>query len=156
MKRIYLDDIRTPIESGWIVVRTWEDFVDTVNEIGLDNIDTISLDHDLGDTAMHEYRNNVSKHYRLDYDNIDEKTGYDCVKWLVNYFYTIYPERLEMSYTERKRIDIIFPKVVIHSANPIGSANMMGYINNFFKNEGKPQSCIRIQIEHTIHHEANN
>ncbi len=56
MKRIYLDDIRTPIESGWIVVRTWEDFVDTVNEIGLDNIDTISLDHDLGDTAMHEYR----------------------------------------------------------------------------------------------------
>ena len=156
MKRIYLDDMRTPVESDWIVVRSWEDFVVAVSEIGLDKIDTISLDHDLGDTAMYEYRNNVSKHYKLDYDNIDEKTGYDCVKWLVNYFYTMYPERLEMPYTERKRSDIMFPKVVVHSANPIGSANMMGYINNFYKNEGKPQSCVRVEIEHTIHHEAGN
>lgn len=156
MKRIYLDDMRTPVEPGWIVVRTWDDFVDAVTEIGLDKIHIISLDHDLGDTAMYEYRNNVSKHYKLDYDNIDEKTGYDCVKWLIGHFYNMYPERLEMPYTERKRTEILFPKVVVHSANPIGSANMMGYINNFYKNEGQPQSCVRVEIEHTIHHEANN
>jgi hypothetical protein len=156
MKRIYLDDMRTPKEPDWVIVRSYDDFVDMVDSIGLDNISTISLDHDLGDTAIHEFRHNGSKHYKIDYDNIDEKTGYDCVKWLVNYFYTMYPERLEMSYTERKRTDIVFPTVVVHSANPIGSANMMGYINNFLRNEGKTQNCIRVEIEHTVYHETNN
>ncbi len=30
----------------------------------------ISLDHDLGDSAMNEYYNNVSPNFKLDYDNI--------------------------------------------------------------------------------------
>ena len=38
----------------------------------------------------------------------------------------------------------------VHSANPIGSANMMGYINNYFKNCKTPQTCIRVEIKHTI------
>ena len=32
-----------------------------VEEVGIDNIELISLDHDLGDSAMNEYYNNVSK-----------------------------------------------------------------------------------------------
>ena len=51
-KRIYLDDVRTPIDKDWVVVRSYEEFVNKVNEIGLENIHLISLDHDLGDTAM--------------------------------------------------------------------------------------------------------
>jgi len=26
----------------------------------------------------------------------------------------------------------------------------MGYINNFLMNEGQPQTCIRVNIEHTV------
>jgi hypothetical protein len=41
-------------------------------------------------------------------------------------------------------------KVVIHSANAIGSANMMGYINNYRHINRLPQDCVRVQIEHTV------
>ena len=75
-KRIYLDDVRTPKdENYWVVVRNYEQFVETVSNTGLENIELISLDHDLGDTAMNEYFNNVSPNYKLDYNNILEKTG---------------------------------------------------------------------------------
>ena len=86
MERIYLDDVRTPTGDNWIVVRNYDEFVSKVNEIGLENIETISLDHDLGDSAMNEYHNNVSPNYTLDYNNITEKTGYDCTKWLVYHY----------------------------------------------------------------------
>jgi hypothetical protein len=148
--RIYLDDIRTPIDKNWLVVRNFHEFVNLVNKIGLNNISIISLDHDLGDTAMSEYYNNVSKNYKLDYNNIEEKTGYDAAKWLVNEFYELNENRINMSRFDKKQKPIKFPEVVVHSANPIGAANIMGYINNFLMNEGQKQTCIRVEIEHTV------
>jgi hypothetical protein len=50
--KIYLDDVRTPVDPEWIVVRNYEEFVQKVQDLGLENIELISLDHDLGDTAM--------------------------------------------------------------------------------------------------------
>jgi hypothetical protein len=135
MENIYLDDIRTPIESGWIICRNYHEFVKTVSKIGMENIEKISLDHDLGDSAIKEYFGNVSKNYVLDYDNITEKTGYDCAKWLV-----------DQSISTGKKL----PLTVTHSANPIGSANIMGYINNYLKNCRLPQTCIRVLIPHTV------
>lgn len=148
--KIYLDDVRTPVADDWCIVRNYDEFVAKVLEIGLSNINLISLDHDLGDTAMAEYFKNVSKNYELNYDNITEKTGLDCVKWLINHFYDINPKRINMSRYDKKNQPIKFPEVVVHSANPIGSANMMGYINNFLMNEGQAQTCIRVNIEHTV------
>jgi len=149
--KIYLDDIRTPNDKDWLVVRSFYEFVDLINKVGLNNIELISLDHDLGDTAMNEYYNNVSPNYKLDYENIEEKTGYDAAKWLVNLFYSLNEDRINMSRSEKKRDkNFYFPKVVVHSANPIGSANIMGYINNFLMNEGKSQDCIRVKIEHYV------
>lgn len=150
MVKIYLDDVRTPVADDWNVVRNYDEFVAKVLELGLSNINLISLDHDLGDTAMAEYFKNVSKNYELNYDNITEKTGLDCVKWLINHFYDTNPNRVSMSRHDKKNYPIKFPEVVVHSANPIGSANMMGYINNFLMNEGQPQTCIRVNIEHTV------
>ena len=150
MKRIYLDDIRTPTSNDWIVVRNYDEFVNKVTEIGLGEIDTISLDHDLGDTAMNEYFTNVSPNYKLDYNNIEEKTGYDCTKWIVDYFYEMNPDRIEMSRSKKGISKIKFPLVVVHSANPIGSANIMGYLNNFLMNENQPQTCVRVDIPHTV------
>jgi len=133
--RIYLDDIRTPLETDWVICRNYEEFVQKVSDTGLENIELISLDHDLGQTAIREYFKNTSKNYIIDYNNIHEKTGYDCTKWIVN-----------------KSIDeeIDLPTITVHSANPVGSANMMGYINNYLKNKRLPQNCIRVQIPHTV------
>lgn len=135
MHKIYLDDVRTPTDKGWRVVRNYHQFVDVIQELGLDSIDHISLDHDLGDSAMNEYYQNVKPNYRLDYDNIQEKTGMDCVKWLVDY---CLDNRSDM------------PLVTVHSANPIGSANMMGWINNYWMNMRKPQTCIRVKVPFTM------
>lgn len=135
MLNIYLDDVRTPTVEGWTVVRNYEEFVSTIMYHGLENIETISLDHDLGDGAMTEYYTNVRNNYRLDYENIQEKTGYDCCKWLVN---------------ESINKNIPLPKIFVHSANPIGSANMMGYINNYLMNCRLPQTCVRVSIPHKI------
>jgi hypothetical protein len=145
MIRIYLDDVRTPLDESWIVVRNYDQFVQKVEEIGLQNIDLISLDHDIGPSAMREYFQNVHPNYQLDYNNITEKTGMDCAKWLVQHFYDTNPNQSLLVRGE----PIQFPRVYVHSANPIGSGNMMGYINNFLMNEGQPQTCIRVNIEHT-------
>jgi hypothetical protein len=145
-RRIYLDDIRTPVEDNWIVVRDYNEFVKKVREIGVKNIDFISLDHDLGDTAMAEYFNNVSKNYVLDYNNIDEKTGYDAAKWLVNEFYSVNEDRINMTSEQKRKSDFIFPTVYVHSANPVGAHNICGYVNNFFKNEKQKETCVRVNI----------
>ena len=133
-QRIYLDDIRTPVDKNWTIVRDYEQFISNIMYIGLENIELISLDHDLGDSAIKEWHKNVYHNYTLDYDNITEKTGMDCVKWLVNQWMDGAP----------------IVDVVVHSANAIGSANMMGYINNYRHVNKLPQNCIRVQIEHTV------
>jgi hypothetical protein len=133
-KLIYLDDLRTPIDQEWIVVRNYDEFVDTINKIGLENIELISLDHDLGDSAMKEWHTNVYHNYTLDYDNITEKTGMDCTKWLVD------------QWIEGKPV----VTVKVHSANAVGSANMMGYINNYKHINRLPQDCIRWIVPHTM------
>lgn len=133
-QKIYLDDVRTPIDSTWVITRDYDEFVRKVTSIGLDNIEFISLDHDLGDSAMKEWHTNVYHNYKLDYNNITEKTGYDCAKWLVNQWLDGNPV-----------VD-----VYTHSANAIGSANIMGIINNYRHINKLPQNCVRVQIEHTI------
>jgi hypothetical protein len=136
---LYLDDVRTPKDDRWQVVKSYDEFVAHIKMNGLENYETISFDHDLGDTAMNEYYNNVHPNYTLDYNNITEKTGLDCCKFLV---------------AESMTTKIPLPQIYVHSANPIGSGNMMGYINNYFMNCRVPQSCIRVKIEHKI--EENN
>jgi hypothetical protein len=132
--RIYLDDIRTPVDKDWLVVRNFYEFVNLVNKIGLENIELISLDHDLGDSAMREWHKNVYHNYTLNYDNITEKTGMDCTKWLVE------------QWMEGKPV----VDVVVHSANAIGSGNMAGYINNYRHIHHLPQNCVRVKIDHTV------
>lgn len=149
MYRIYLDDVRTPTDKDWIVVRSYKEFINKIEEIGFSNISTISLDHDLGPSSMKEYFENVSPNYVLDYKNIEEKTGYDCAKWLVDYFYNINPHLLKTARNFKKE-KLLLPNIYTHSANPIGSANIMGYINNFLMNERQEQNCVRVKISHTV------
>ncbi len=142
--RLYLDDVRSPKDPNnewvdgvpqWEVVRSYDEFVAHIQKNSLENYEVISLDHDLSETAMKEFYNNVHPNYTLDYNNIAEKTGYDCAKWLV---------------AESMRTGVPLPQIYTHSANPIGSANIMGYINNYLMSCRLPQSCVRVKIEHTI------
>jgi hypothetical protein len=100
MYNLFLDDERNPEDVFWmkipdgdyIIVRTAEEFKQTINQKGLPNY--ISFDHDLG----------------------EDPNGYDCAKWLVDYCIK----------TDKK-----LPTYTVHSQNPIGKDNIIGYLENF-------------------------
>jgi hypothetical protein len=66
-KLLYLDDVRTPTSDEWVVVRNYDEFVSAIMLNGLGAFELISLDHDLGETAMIEYYNNVKENYNISY-----------------------------------------------------------------------------------------
>lgn len=134
-KYLYLDDVRTPKDDHWIVSRTYDDLVEQIKLHGLGSFEVISLDHDLGEQAMVEYYTNVKNNSTLDYSHIHEKTGYDAAKFLVS---------------ESMTHNIPIPLIYVHSANPIGAANMIGYINNYLKNCRLPTTCIFKLTPYTI------
>lgn len=119
MKKLFLDDIRNPIDccsymqyrgidlkqyhEEWDIVRNYKEFVEHINLVGLPDI--ISFDHDLADHLLDKDRNILS-----------EKTGYDCAKWLIEYC---------MDNNEE------LPKFIVHSMNPVGTKNIKDLLNNF-------------------------
>jgi len=137
---LYLDDVRVPTEGEWEVVRNYDEFVAHIKLNGLSAYEVISLDHDLGEGAMVEYYTNTKPNYELNYERIPEKTGMDCARFLV---------------AESMNEKIPLPAIYVHSANPIGAANMMGYINNYFRNCKLPEVCMKVKIEHTYTEELS-
>ena len=113
--KIYLDDLRTPCDNGWTIVRTYDDFVDVVMSVDLSKIEYISLDHDLG---------------------LFDKTGHDVVKWFVEYFYDINPDRVDMTIKDKQGNKAHVPMVTSHSSIVVGYNNIIGVVNSFYKNEG--------------------
>jgi hypothetical protein len=133
---LFLDDIRIPTDERWVVVKNYDEFVAHIRMNGLENYEIISLDHDLGHTAMVEYYTNAKTNYQINYENIEEKTGLDCAKFLV---------------AESMNTGIPIPQIFVHSANPIGAANIMGYVNNYLKSFCKlPMVCVQSHIPHYI------
>ena len=124
---LFLDDIREPIHAfaytrldiflkeDWLIVRDYDQFVETIDmkwEIHQAFPELIAFDHDLADA-----------HYGADVDtNFDEKTGYDCAKWLADFC------------TDN---ELKLPKWFCHSANPAGRDNINIFLNNFKKHQNK-------------------
>lgn len=81
-------------------VKTYKEFTQFILENGLPSY--ISFDHDLGD---------------FDSEG-NEKTGYDCAKWLVDYCLD-------------NNLDL--PKWYVHSGNIVGKENIEFLLNNFSK-----------------------
>ena len=129
--KIYLDDVRTPIDKDWIVVRNYEEFVNYITNNGLPYL--ISFDHDLADE--HYDPSMYSGNYDDVAKNFKEKTGMDAARFLVN---------LSMD------TGIELPKIYVHSANPIGSQNIISYINNYLESKGLEQTCASVSIDHFI------
>ena len=100
---LFLDDVRDPNKflndlRTWVVVRNYDQFVDTITNKGLP--DFVSFDHDL-----------EISHYGINLGDIKqlERTGYDCAKWLIEYcMKTSQP----------------LPNFQIHSMNPVGTINI--------------------------------
>jgi hypothetical protein len=129
-KKLYLDDIRIPKDESWKVVKSFEKFVQAIEQ---EFPDIISFDHDLGKFAMNDYyKNQYNGVDKINYSYINkngEMTGLDCAKWLIDY-------------CMNKSLSL--PKCYVHSANPIGSDNIMGLLNNFLKKvENKEPNVIR-------------
>ena len=137
---LWLDDTRNPLvsmngDSRWLVfspiepdkvvwVKSYDEFVSWITNNGLP--DAICFDHDLGNkvdpnASVEYYKGEISSYSLLPYDD-NEKTGYDCAKWLVDY-----------CIENNKSL----PLYNIQSANPVGKENIDNYLKNFIKNYGK-------------------
>ena len=123
--KLFLDDYRTPndayyytnnniyLKNDWVVVKNYNNFINYITEHSIPDI--ISFDHDLG---LEHYGNHVEGDV-IDYKQYNEKTGYDCAKWLIDY---IIDNNLNP------------PKMIyIHSMNPVGGNNIKELFINFNK-----------------------
>lgn len=99
--KLWLDDIRNPEvqtqEADWIWAKTPEDFKSFIIHFGIP--DVVSFDHDLGEC----------------------ETGYDLVKWMVNY---MEENCLQLPVNFEYRV---------HSANPVGAENIRKYLEGYKK-----------------------
>ena len=101
MWKLYLDDIRHPDDSNYIIARTVEEAQQLIEKYGVP--EHISFDHDLG------------------VDDVGNllPTGYDFVKWLVE---------MDMDGNIELSSDFTF---MVHSQNPVGAENIRVYLSNY-------------------------
>lgn len=99
-------------DNEWILVRSYNEFVTTINKLGLSKF--VSFDHDLSDCHYgHGLRGDA-----IPYDKYTEKTGYDCAKWLVEYC---------------MNKGVKHPPYMVHSMNPVGKQNIISYVESYNK-----------------------
>lgn len=120
---LFLDDDpgRIPHKLSWIelplvewtIVRNYNDFVNIIATNGLPSI--ISFDHDLGDGAYKEYFRAHHSDKTINYDNIKEKTGYDCAKFVANY-----------CVDNNKPLPVYY----VHSMNGMGALNICSILES--------------------------
>jgi hypothetical protein len=130
---LFLDDFRVPYNENsffkldaynligderyknldWIIVKNFGEFIKTIEEKGLPEL--ISTDHDLQDFHYYHYSKYITFTGKIDYEVV-EGTGYECIKWLIQY---IDNNNLKM------------PEILIHTQNPIGAENIKNLINNY-------------------------
>lgn len=127
---LWLDDLRNPLENNWLEfsplsppfevkwVKSYFEFVQWIKENGLP--EGICFDHDLGMIAALDARAEGMSKRQSRKVKQQEKTGYDCAKWLVEYC-------LDNQLT--------LPKYNIQSANPVGKANIEGLLQSFIRSQ---------------------
>ena len=121
---LWLDDVRDPFQNDWlnfspigknvgvVWVTTYQEFVDWIMFYGLP--DAVCFDHDLSD--LQAFKSSYPE--MVEDIECNEKTGFDCAKWLVDY-----------CMDNNKSL----PKYAIQSANPVGKENINSLLTNFNK-----------------------
>jgi hypothetical protein len=116
-KVLWLDDLRDPSQGQFKIwlnlafgenldvtwVKDYDEFVKYFKKNEMPY--AISFDHDLSNELT-------------DHPELNEKTGLDCAKWIVDYC---------MNNAVR------LPKYFVHSANPVGRENIQSYLDNYLK-----------------------
>lgn len=109
---LWLDDCCNPFDTqvDWLIfspigrdvdvvwVQYVDDFLEYIDKNGLP--DAICFDHDLAE------------------DSYDERTGYDCAKYVVDYY---------------MKHDLDIPAYNIQSSNPVGKENIRHLMDNYHK-----------------------
>lgn len=96
-------------DPDWIIVRTYDEFVNCILESGMPGL--ISFDHDIEADQIDDGVLDI-KNCKIIYG----KTGYDCAKWLTTYC---------------EEYDMKLPQYFVHSANPVGAANIRLLLENY-------------------------
>lgn len=126
--KVFLDDVRDPKDCAaymhqrigklnpiyleeWIVVRTYLDFCEAIT-LNIDNITHISFDHDLADCF--QLKESVDIDAWFDVNGNREYTGYDCAKFLKNYY---------------EAMSCNLPVMFVHSMNPVGTDKIIKLFN---------------------------
>ncbi len=119
---LFLDDMRDPQTSQflrdgdfykktkWIVVKNYDEFVSYITKNGMPEL--ISFDHDLAD----EHYGTHDQLDEIEYLLYEEKTGYHCAKWLIDYCMDNNVEP---------------PRYLVHSMNTAGATNIKYLIENY-------------------------
>jgi len=120
---LFLDDFRNPedayeyfkqedfINKDWIIVRSYDEFINIIQEKGIPEI--CSFDHDLG---LEHY---THQNTEIPYEEYDEKTGFHCAKWLINYC---------IDNNEK-----LTSRIYIHSMNVVGCENIKSLFDTYNK-----------------------
>lgn len=133
---LWLDDIRDPFEEFYLKhitklvsdseyqlpvsvvwIKNYDEFKLYLRHRGLPEL--VSFDHDLADEHYDPSMLHDPESYNEKYDSFQEKTGYDCLKYLCQYCQ-----------------DNVLPlpkEIHFHTANPVGKQNMISYLENFKK-----------------------
>ncbi len=116
--KLFLDDFRTPPDVDWILVNSYETFVERIERYGLPYL--ISFDHDLAAVHYPVSREDLSK--AIDYSAYREKTGYHCALWLIEYC---------------EKNDLLLPDWTVHSQNPVGRENIKQLLSKYQQEQFK-------------------
>lgn len=111
-KLLWLDDIRNPFVGVWLVGYAPEFAYGEGEIIWVKNYDEF--------TKWIE-ENGLPNMIAFDHDLGETMSGFDCAKWLVDYCIDN---------------EVKLPKWTIQSANPVGSDNINGLLNNYRKHFG--------------------
>jgi hypothetical protein len=122
---LFLDDIRNPEDVTWVslpkvewtIVRSYKEFTTIIKKKGIPKF--VAFDHDL---SVYHYDNyhgiDAAGRVIIDYSRFEEKTGYECAKFLVDRCI-------------KKKVK--FPEYVVHSMNPVGAKNIISYVESYNK-----------------------
>lgn len=119
--KLFLDDIRNPPDGSWVVARSMAAAVTYIQAYGFPRF--ISFDHDLGLKLKAPEQVDYSGHHYIliaDLEDTEAPSGFDFAKWLVN-------EDLEIQWMSRGF------DYQVHSANPVGAANIRGLLDHYLR-----------------------
>lgn len=129
---LFLDDVRTPFavanyilpielreqyrKEPWFIVRDYTEFVNYIKIYGIP--DVVSFDHDLHQDHYNEQMFINAEEYNKLYDTFQEKTGLNCVRYLLE-------QCINQQYC--------FPESFCHSMNPVGKNNILSVIKQGYE-----------------------